>query len=81
MSAAIVRTVDRVQPSAELVRAISYWERDAAAVQSGLIALERLSILIPVAGLSDIAEESAVRWIDEAREALERFQTLSGSGA
>jgi hypothetical protein len=61
-----------------LLRAVSYWDGDAPAVERGLAALDHLACLIASSGLSIIAEEKADIWIHEARAALQRFQTPWG---
>lgn len=67
--------------SRALQRMVEFADGDAAAVSSGLDAIERLTILIDYAGLSDIALERAQRWLGEAGSALMRFQMPEGAPA
>lgn len=57
-----------------LVREVAYWERDFAAIEQGLAALDRLQILVEHASLSEEAYESAITWIEHSRSALQRFR-------
>jgi hypothetical protein len=61
-----------------LADAIEFWKGDAPAISGAHLALTRLSILIEHAALSEIAARYARAWIDDAREALARFETPWG---